>query len=194
MSVHLIRTLTITVLLACSVSAFGQESHADTAPNLAPDIREDETRLKIQDGNFVAVPIPMANPTLDAGLIAGAAYFYPQTEEQKKQQPASVTGLAGMYTTNESWALGGFHQSYWREDTWRFTGMLGAADLLARLFDVSPDAADPEPADETPAAHRCCSIRQRRRPGPQGNPGLLVVRPLGLEPRTCGLRVRCSAN
>ena len=146
MSVHLIRTLTITVLLACSVSAFGQESHADTAPNLAPDIREDETRLKIQDGNFVAVPIPMANPTLDAGLVAGAAYFYPQTEEQKKQQPASVTGLAGMYTTNESWALGGFHQSYWREDTWRFTGMLGAADL--RLSLVAPEElSDSESVD-----------------------------------------------
>ena len=105
------RTLTAIVSLVCCVAAHGQESHADTAPNLAPDIREDETRLKIQDGNFVAVPIPMANPILDAGLIAGAAYFYPQTEEQKKQQPASVTGLAGMYTTNESWALGGFHES-----------------------------------------------------------------------------------
>ena len=92
MPLLIIRTLTATFLLACSVSAYGQESHADTAPNLAPDIREDETRLKIQGGNFVAVPIPMANPTLDAGLIAGAAYFYPQTGEQKERQPASVTG------------------------------------------------------------------------------------------------------
>jgi hypothetical protein len=132
-----IRHLVAAVLLACCISVYGQDNHADTAPNLAPDIREDETRLKIQDGNFVAVPIPMANPTLDAGLIAGAAYFYPQTAEQKEEQPASVTGLAAMYTTNDSWALGGFHQAYWREDKWRFTGMLGAADL--RLSLLAPD-------------------------------------------------------
>ena len=140
MSLRSNRTLAAIVALACIGSANGQENHADTAPSLAPDIREDDTRLKIQDGNFVAVPIPMANPTLDAGLIAGAAYFYPQTADQKKQQPASVTGLAGMYTTNESWALGGFHQAYWNEDKWRLTAMLGAADL--RLSLISPDESD----------------------------------------------------
>ena len=133
----MLRILATIVFLACHVSAYGDQKHADTARSLAPDIREDETRLKIQDGNFVAVPIPMANPTLDAGLIAGAAYFYPQTEEQKKQQPASVTSLVGMYTTNDSWALGGFHQAYWRDDAWRFTGMVGAADL--RLSLISPE-------------------------------------------------------
>jgi hypothetical protein len=76
-----VRTLIAFVSLVFCVSVYGQESHADTAPNIAPDIREDETRLKIQDGSFVAVPISMANPTLGAGLIAGAAYFYPQTAE-----------------------------------------------------------------------------------------------------------------
>lgn len=136
----LVRILSTAVSLVFCVTAYGQENHADTAPNIAPDIREDETRLKIQDGNFVAVPIPSANPTLDAGLIAGAAYFYPQTAEQEEEQPASVTGLAGMYTTNESWALGGFHQAYWRDDKWRFTGMLGAADL--RLSLVAPAELD----------------------------------------------------
>lgn len=140
MPLPFIRMLLAIVVLCCFGSAYGQETHADTAPSLAPDIREDETRLKIQDGNFVAVPIPMANPTLDAGLIAGTAYFYPQTAEQKEQQPASVTGLAGMYTTNESWALGGFHEAYWREDTWRLATMLGAADL--RLSLISSEEAD----------------------------------------------------
>ena len=140
MSLHLIRALTAIVLLACFVPAYGQEKHADTAPNLAPDIREDETRLKFQDGNFVAVPIPMANPTLDAGLIAAAAYFYPQTDEQEQEQPASVTGLAAMYTTNESWALGAFHEAYWREDKWRLSSMLGGADL--RLSLIAPENSE----------------------------------------------------
>ena len=140
MSLLFIRTLMATILLACFVAAYGQGNHADTAPSLAPDIREDETRLKIQDGNFVAVPIPMANPTLDAGLIAGAAYFYPQTEDQEREQPASVSGVAAMYTTNESWALGAFHDAYWRDDRWRFNSMLGAADL--RLSLIAPENSE----------------------------------------------------
>jgi len=124
--------------MLCSVaSASGQEIGADTRPGLAPDIRDDPTRLKFQDGNFVAVPIPMSNPTLDTGLIAGAAYFFPQTEEQRNVQPASVAGLGAMYTSNDSKAVAVFQQTYWRDDAWRFTGALGAADV--RLTLVSPE-------------------------------------------------------
>ena len=36
----------------------------------------DETSLKLQRGDFVIVPIPISNPTLGTGLVAGAAYFY----------------------------------------------------------------------------------------------------------------------
>ena len=110
------------------------ETKTDTRPGIAPDIREDETKLKLQKGNFVVVPIPMSNPTLDSGLVLGAAYFYAQTEEQKKLQPASVTAAAGMYTSNNSKAFGIAQQNYWKNDTWRFTGVLGAADLRLSLL------------------------------------------------------------
>ena len=118
-------------------SSLSQESVTDTRPSVAPDIRDDETRLKFQKGDFVAVPIPISNPTLDTGLVVGAAYFYGQTEEQQKAQPASVTGIGAMYTNNESKALALFQQNYWRDDQWRFTGAVGAADV--RLSLISPD-------------------------------------------------------
>ncbi len=114
--------------------ASADETKTDTRPGIAPDIREDETKLKLQKGNFVVVPIPMSNPTLDSGLVLGAAYFYPQTEEQKKRQPASVTAAAGMYTSNNSKAFGIAQQNYWKDDKWRFTGVLGAADLRLSLL------------------------------------------------------------
>ena len=47
------------------------------------------SRSRHKKGDFVAVPIPMSNPTLGTGLMGGAAYFYPQTEEQKASQSAS---------------------------------------------------------------------------------------------------------
>ena len=104
-----------------------------------PDLRDTKTNLKIQKGDFVAVPIPMSSPTFGSGLIVGSAYFYGQTEEQKLAQPASFTGAAGGYTTNDSWAVGVGQQSYWDEDTWRFTGVLGYVDFKFTLRDPNPD-------------------------------------------------------
>jgi hypothetical protein len=120
-----------------SQAAIAQDPKTDTRPGIAPDIREDETILKVQRGDFVIVPIPISNPTLDTGLVVGAAYFYPQSEEEKKLQPASVTAAGGMYTSNASRAFVLVQQNYWKRNTWRFTGALGAADL--RLSLLAPD-------------------------------------------------------
>jgi hypothetical protein len=131
------------VLMFCSVAAAQddvaavQDDKKDTRPGIAPDIREDELPLKVQKGNFVIVPIPIANPTLGEGLVAGAAYFYAQTEEEKKIQPASLTALGGLYTSNNSRALVLAQQNYWNKNNWRFTGAVGAADL--RLSVLAPD-------------------------------------------------------
>jgi hypothetical protein len=126
-------------LMTLQSPAAGQGLEKDTRPSLAPDIRGDETNLKLQRGDFVAVPIPISDPTLGSGLIAGAAYFYPQTEEQKAAQPASLTGIAGLYTDNDSKAVDIAQQNYWNSNQWRFTGAVGAADL--RLSLLSADDA-----------------------------------------------------
>jgi len=119
----IILTLVFASIVSCpalardKTDASADETKTDTRPGIAPDIREDETKLKLQKGNFVVVPIPISNPTLDSGLVLGAAYFYPQTEDQKKRQPASVTAAAGMYTSNNSKAFGIAQQNYWKDDT-----------------------------------------------------------------------------
>jgi outer membrane protein assembly factor BamA len=123
-------------IFALSV-AIADEDKSDNRPGIAPDIREDETRLKIQRGNFVVVPVPISNPTLDTGLVLGAAYFYSQTEEQQKAQPASVTAAGAVYTSNDSRAFALVQQNYWKNNKWRFTGAVGAADL--RLSLLAPD-------------------------------------------------------
>jgi outer membrane protein assembly factor BamA len=134
----LIRILALLCVVAlCGPLARAQDSSTDTRPGIAPDIRDDDSELKVQRGNFVVVPIPISNPTLDTGLVVGGAYFYPQTEEQKKQQPASLTALGGLYTSNDSRAVVIAQQNYWRDDRWRFTGAIGAADL--RLSLLAPD-------------------------------------------------------
>ena len=121
------------VLFNAAVSA-DEESKQDTRPGIAPDIREDESGVKVQHGNLVVVPVPMSNPTLGTGLVVGAAYFYPQTEEQKNRQPASLTAVGGLYTDNDSRAVVVAQQNYWKNDRWRFTGVAGAADLRLSLL------------------------------------------------------------
>lgn len=126
-------TLLYWVILCVSI-ADAEETSTDTRPSVAPDIRDDETKLKMQRGNFVVVPIPISNPTLNEGLVVGAAYFYAQSEEEKKQQPASVTAAGGMYTSNGSRAFALVQQGYWKNNRWRFTGAIGGADLRLSLL------------------------------------------------------------
>ena len=130
-------TTFFSLAMLCGSLALAQETSTDTRPGIAPDIREDDTKLKLQRGDFVIVPIPISNPTLDTGLVVGAAYFYAQSEAQKKLQPASVTAAAAMYTSNDSKAFALVQQNYWNNDKWRFTGAVGAADL--RLSLLAPD-------------------------------------------------------
>ena len=109
--------------------AFGQEAEAvdteqqplssDLPIASIPDLREEDTKLKFQpkkERNLVLVPIPMSSPTFGTGLIIGGAYFYPQTEDQKKSQPASFTGAVAGYTSNKSWFAGAMQQNYFAED------------------------------------------------------------------------------
>ena len=109
------------------------DKHA-TTPAVAPDIREDDIPGKLRRGDLVIVPIPISNPTLDSGLVLVGAYFYRQTEAQKKQQPASVTGAGALYTSNDSKLFIVGHQSYWYEDRWRLGGAIGYADLKLTLL------------------------------------------------------------
>jgi len=127
------------VIIALSVLPIYGEPFASEAPRdssaSAVDVREAESMLVVQKGDFVAVPIPMSDPTLGTGLVLGSAYFYAQTEEQKKSQPASLTGVAGIYTNNDSYAFGIGQQNYWGGDKWRFNGVLAHADFKLALLD-----------------------------------------------------------
>ena len=115
------------------------ENHV-TTPAVAPDIREDDIPGKLRRGDLVIVPIPISNPTLDTGLVVVGAYFYPQTETQKNQQPASVTGAGALYTSNDSKLFALAHQSYWDEDSWRLGGAIAHTDLKLTL--LLPNSVD----------------------------------------------------
>ena len=131
----------VLLLISASQFAFAQSDDDGTdddgiqatTPAVVPDVREDDIPVKLARGDFVIVPIPISNPTLDSGLVALGAYFYPQTEEQEEQQPASVTGAGALYTSSDSKLFLVAHQSYWNKDSWRLGGTIGHADLNLTL-------------------------------------------------------------
>ena len=47
-------------------------------------------------GNFVAVPIPISNPTVGTGLQAALLYLHPKKDDSQSQN--STSGIVGMYT------------------------------------------------------------------------------------------------
>jgi len=133
------------------VVLFAQDEAVDaekpkTMSMAVPDLRDEQVPLKAQRGDFVVVPIPISSPTFGTGLVAAGAYFYGQTEEQKKVQPASLTGLGGAYTDNESWAAAVAQQSYWDGNRWRLTAVAGFVDFSLTL--ATPDL----PSGETEVA------------------------------------------
>jgi hypothetical protein len=130
---YIFLTLALTASLHASEKDETESSRIVAAPDAVPDIRQDESKLKFRKRDFVIVPIPMSNPTLDTGLVLGGAYFHPQSEQEKARQPASVTGAAGLYTSNKSKAFALGHQSYMAANTWRVGGVLGYADLSLKL-------------------------------------------------------------
>ncbi len=120
------------------------DNSSASAPEAVPAVQEDTEKAKPKKKrNLIVVPVPFSNPTLDTGLLVAAAYFFPQTQEQEKAQPVSVIAAGGFYTTNDSFAYAIGQQSYWHEDRWRFTGVLGHADLDLELGAPGSPASGP---------------------------------------------------
>lgn len=113
-----------------------QSPNWDLPVEAIPDLRLPQEDIVVpakRTRNFFIVPIPMSSPTFGTGLVLGGAYYYPQTADEKASQPASFTGAAAGYTTNDSWAGGVMHQHYWGGDRWRFNAVGGYADFRLEL-------------------------------------------------------------
>lgn len=138
---NIVQKLPLIISSGLAMNAVYGTSYTTAVPDIqldeVPDLREEESRLKLQKGDFVIVPIPISDPTLGSGLVLGGAYFYPQTEAQAAVQPASLTGVAGLYTSNDSYAFGVGQQNYWDEDRWRFSGALGYLNFELSLIEPS---------------------------------------------------------
>lgn len=81
-----------------------------------------------EGGEWVVAPVPISNPTLGSGLAGGGGYIY-RLDPSDDVSPPSITGVGGMYTTSESWALAGMHDMAWKRDRFRFRALGGFGNI-----------------------------------------------------------------
>jgi len=88
---------------------------------------------------FLPVPLIITEPAIDNGLGLAAVYFHKPKEGDPEPEPGKfalpdVTAVAGAYTGNDSWFVGGGHFNTWKNDTRRYLGAIGYADINLDFF------------------------------------------------------------
>ena len=100
-------------------------------------------RLTDPDRRFVVVPIPQSNPTIGTGIIVGAGYFHKQSEaDEAAGVPNTTTQVAGGYFDTSSWGIVLRHDGYYKQDTWRLSGIGGYLSLNLPFFGIGGEAGD----------------------------------------------------
>jgi len=90
-----------------------------------------------QKGSWVPVPIPVSNPTIGSGLQFTLMYLHGETDSEI---PNRTSGLIGMYTDNESWFVGGFHDGNFSDGKYRILTGAGYGSFNLKYFGVGEDS------------------------------------------------------
>lgn len=99
-----------------------------------------DTRETREPGNWVWMPTPVLNPTIDGGLAFAALRLYKLDDES----PPSTTGAGGFATSNGSKGGGLFSQNYLRNDRVRLSAAAGYADLNLYFYGIGNLGRDRE--------------------------------------------------
>ena len=84
------------------------------------------------------MPIPIANPTIGAGLGIVTMYLFQAGENA----PTSSVSLGGFYTDTESWAGALGTETYFKDDKYRLAGWIGHFDVNMKFYGIGSEAGD----------------------------------------------------
>lgn len=125
------------------VAAAGQDLTTEEAMN---DARARPVSAA-QKGNWIVVPIPVANPTVGNGLQVAVLYLHPKGPGEEKA-PAATSGIGAMATDRKTRLVGAFHDGSLANDRYRINAFLGVGEFNLRFYgvgDKSPFADSPFP-------------------------------------------------
>jgi len=121
------------------------------------DGKFDASDWLLKQKGFLPVPIIITEPAIGYGGGAGLMFFHESIDEQIARQqtesqdkkingqknrllPPSISGVGGVITENDTWAVGGFHFGSWKKDRIRYTGGLGKASVNIAFYGKNEDS------------------------------------------------------
>ncbi|EJL34162.1 BamA/TamA family outer membrane protein [Novosphingobium sp. AP12] len=109
-----------------------------TASTARVTAEEDPEKLKTMKPDLLVVPIPLANPTLGAGLMGAAVLFY----NPNGSDSPWVSGAGGLYTSNKSWGGAAFHSMSLADDRFKVLLFGGYANININFYGIGGSAGD----------------------------------------------------
>jgi len=92
-----------------------------------------------RQGNWIVVPIPVANPTIGNGLQLAALYLHPKSAVDESA-PGGTSGVVTMATDSGARLLGGFHDSSFANDRFRLNAFAGTGKFNLKFYGTSEDS------------------------------------------------------
>lgn len=94
----------------------------------------------VKKGELVVAPIPAYDPSQEFVLaLVGQYLFHPDPNDTVS--PPSIVALVGVYTQEDSFALGGAYIGFLDEDRWRVLLGFGAGQFNYDFYGIGSDAA-----------------------------------------------------
>jgi len=136
------RTLRIVPWLAAGVLG-GSCGLAIAQAEQNAEERFDEARASptpvTRQGNWIIVPIPVANPTIGNGLQLAALYLHPK-QAGEESSPGGTSGLVTMATDSGARLYGAFHDSSFADDRFRLNAFFGSGKFNLKFYGTSENS------------------------------------------------------
>jgi hypothetical protein len=123
----------ITVLLT-SIDTLEAQSKKGTFRD-SIDNAFDISKFLLELHGFLPIISPITEPAVGYGAVGAAVFFIPKKEPQGKGfQMPDIVGLAGGLTQNGTWLAGGGYFGFWKNNSIRYRGVLGYADIHLKYY------------------------------------------------------------
>ncbi len=87
------------------------------------------------------IAAPITEPAVGYGATVALLYFIPKKEKEtgvKKRGIPDIAGVAGGYTSNNTWFAGMGYLGFWNEDKIRYRGVIGYGDINLKYYRSTP--------------------------------------------------------
>jgi hypothetical protein len=95
----------------------------------------DISRWLLDIHGFIPLLSPITEPAVGYGLVGAGVYFIPQ---KKSISPGfkmpDIVGLGGGFTQNGTWFVGAGYMGFWKDNSIRYRGALGYANVRLKYY------------------------------------------------------------